>query len=256
MVMNINAISFNLRYRDDPNQNSIDERAPRLHSILAKYDADILCFQEISKAWQPHLEADYGNDYDMYLQYRNETVDIEAVSTLWKKDKFICLNKGCFWLSDTPEVESRGWDEVYNCYRICTYVILQEKETEKTFTVFNTHYGFGDKGQTDSCKLVYEYSKKISAYPTLVLGDFNMNPESPAYATMIQYFRDVNSCTANDWRATWHGYEPHVITSAHIDYCFIDEMITPLKHSLIIDTVDGKFPSDHYGLYCSLSFRD
>lgn len=251
--MRINVVSFNLRYRDDTNGNSIAERAPRLRKILPQYNADILCFQEISKPWQPHLENDYGAGYDMYLQYRNETVDIEAIAILWKKDKFECLNRGCFWLSDTPEVESRGWDEIYNCFRICTYVILKEKETEKAFVVMNTHFGFGNKGQIDSCNLIYAYSKKLSNLPTFVAGDFNMTPTSPAYATMTQLFRDVNTYTANDLRPTWHGYKPEIIDPQHIDYCFIDEKITPIGQIMIADTVEGKFPSDHFGLYFTLS---
>ena len=251
--MNIHIISFNLRCCDDANQNSIEERAPRLREILPRYDADILCFQEISKPWQPHLEKDYCEDYDMYLQYRNQTGYMEALAILWKRDKFECLNQGCFWLSDTPETESRGWDELYNCYRICAYAVLKEKETRKSFVVMNTHYGFGDKGQIDSCKLIHQFSKKISNLPTFVTGDFNMHYTSPAYEIMTQLFRDVNTCTANDLRPTWHGYTPEVITPSHIDYCFIDKQITPIDQVIITDTVDGKFPSDHFGLYCKLA---
>ncbi len=246
--MKIHVISFNLRCFDDPNGHSIAERAPRLRKILPGYDADILCFQEITQTWQTHLEKDYTKEYEMYLQYRNSTGYLEGLSILWKKDKFHCLKKGCFWLSDTPEVESRGWDELYDCFRICAYAILQEKESGKSFVVMNTHYGFGDKGQIDSCNLIHAYSKKISDLPTFVAGDFNMTPSTPGYAAMTQLFRDVNACTAKDLRVTFHGYGLDTVTPTHIDYCFIDEQITPVDHVMITDTVDGKFPSDHYGI--------
>ena len=250
--MKMNVITFNLRYCDDPNQNSIAERALRLHKILSRYDADILCFQEISKTWQLHIENDYS-DYDIYLQYRSRTENPEGLAILWKKDRLDCLKKGVFWLSDTPEIESRGWDEVYNCFRICTYTILKDKETEIAFVAMNTHYGFGDKGQIDSCDLIYKYSKQISDLPTFVAGDFNMRPTSPAYATMTQLFRDVNTYTSNNLRPTWHGYGSREITPSHIDYCFIDEKITPLEQVMITDDVDGKFPSDHFGLSFALA---
>ena len=250
--MELNLITFNLRCCDDENQNSIAERAPRVREVLSRYHVDVLCFQEISEKWQPHLEADYLKDFDMYLQYRNQTGYREGLAILWKKEKFICLKKGHFWLSDTPEVESRGWDAVYNCYRICSYAILKEKESGKSFVVMNTHYGFGNKGQIDSCELIYAYSKKISQFPTLVTGDFNMFPTSPAYGTMVQRFRDLNTCTANDLRATWHAYAPDPESPHHIDYCFIDEHISPINQVMITDLVDGKFPSDHFGLYCIL----
>ena len=85
---------------------------------------------------------------------------MESSPILWKKDKFELLDKGNFWLSDTPEVESRGWDELYNCWRMCEYVILKHIESGKIFTHMNTHYGFGDNGQVKSSKLIYEYSQK------------------------------------------------------------------------------------------------
>ena len=250
--MNLKVISFNIRCSNDPNGNSVAERAPRLAEITARYDADIIGFQEYRPRWEPYIAEFYNDAYDMFVKYRNETVDIEASPILLKKDKFDCLKTGYFWLSDTPEQESRGWDEKYNCYRMCVYVILREKQTQKTFTVMNTHFGFGDCGQVASTKLIYSYSKKISDYPTFVLGDFNMTPKSAGYAAMTEKFTDVNTLTANDWRSTFHGYHPESVTDMHIDYCFVDESVSAIHQKVITDTVCGCYPSDHFGLYNEL----
>lgn len=67
----------------------------------------------------------------MFLKYRNETVDVEGAPILWKKDKFELIKSGYFWLSDTPEIESKGWDEKYDCFRMCSYVILKDKKAAK-----------------------------------------------------------------------------------------------------------------------------
>ena len=250
--MKINVISFNIRCCDDVNGNSIPERAPRLSEITSRYPADIIGFQEFRPAWAPFIDKFYGKDYDMFLKYRNETVDIEGSPILWKRDKFTPLKTGYFWLSDTPETESRGWDELYNCYRICEYVILMEKESGKSFTVMNTHFGFGDNGQIKSVKLIFDYSKKISDLNTFVVGDFNMTPKSLGYKEMVKHFCDVNAVTAKDLRTTYHGYNPEENPDEHIDYCFIDKNIKPLNQTIITDTIDGKYPSDHFGLYTKL----
>lgn len=250
--MKLKVISFNIRCCDDRNKNSIAERAPRLAQITSRFNADIIGFQEYRPKWESHIAKYYGDEYDMFLKYRNHTIDVEASPILWRKDKFECLKTGYFWLSDTPEKESRGWDNLYHCYRMCVYVILKEKETNKTFTVMNTHFGFGDKGQIKSVNLIYDYAKKISDNKTFIVGDFNMTPTSPAYAEMIKYFKDVNTATANDLRSTFHDYKPEKTKDSHIDYCFIDENITPINQTLITDTVDGKFPSDHYGLFIEI----
>ncbi len=250
--MKLNVISFNIRCCDDPDGNSIAQRAPRLSAVTSRYDADVIGFQEYRPAWENYIAEFYGQEYDMFYQYRNHTVDIEASPILWRKDKYDCINTGYFWLSDTPEVESRGWDARYNCYRMCVYVVLKEKQSGKTFTVMNTHFGFGDQGQVASVNLVYDYSKKISNAPTLIVGDFNMTPDSVGYATMVEKFKDVNASTANDLITTYHNYQPEVVNNEHIDYCFIDEEITPINQTIITDTVDGKYPSDHFGLYIEL----
>lgn len=246
--MKLKLISFNIRCCDDKDGNSIKERAPRLAEVTKSYDADIIAFQEYTVPWEEQI-AKFYPQYEMFSKYRS-TQELESAPILWKKGSFECLDKGYFWLSDTPEVESRGWDALYNCWRMCEYVVLKHIESGKVFTHMNTHYGFGDKGQVDSSRLIYEYSCKISQNPTFVTGDFNMRPDSLGYAEMVKHFTDVNSVTANDRRTTYHGYG--MVDNEHIDYCFIDGKIKPISLKLIDETVDGKYPTDHYGLFVEL----
>lgn len=246
--MELKLISFNIRCCDDPDGNSIQERAPRLAKITSEYDADIIGFQEYTVPWEKPV-AELYKDYEMFNKYRS-VHELESAPILWKKGKFECLDTGYFWLSDTPEVESRGWDELYNCWRMCEYVILKHIESGKVFTYMNTHYGFGDKGQTDSSRLIYEYSEKISTNPTIITGDFNMRPNSPGYNEMVKHFTDVNGVTINDRRTTYHGYGR--VDNEHIDYCFINSGVKPLNMKIIDEMVDGKYPTDHYGLYIEL----
>ncbi len=247
--MDLDIVSFNIRCCDDPDGYSIAQRAPRLEKVIKPYDADIIGLQEYRPVWEKYISHSFLKEYDIFNKYRSEKKDIESSPILWKKDKFDCIKTGFFWLSDTPEVESRGWDEVWNCFRMCVYVILKEKTTGKSFTFMNTHFGFGDKGQVKSAKLIEDYSKKISTLPTLIVGDFNMTPDSPGYKTMTQYFTDVNVATVRDMSATYHGYAPEKNKDMHIDYCFVNGLVKPVTQKIIDDTVDSKYPSDHFGLY-------
>lgn len=246
--MELKVISFNIRYCDDKDGNSIKERAPRLAEVTKKYDADIIGFQEYTVPWEEQI-AKFYPEYEIFNKYRS-VYQLESAPILWKKDRFECISKGYFWLSDTPEVESRGWDSLYNCWRMCEYVTLRHIESGKLFTYMNTHYGFGDKGQIDSSRLIYDYSRKISFLPTLITGDFNMTPESLGYAEMVKHFTDVNAVTANDRRTTYHEYGR--VDNQHIDYCFINDKVKPISLRLIDEIVDGKYPSDHYGLFVRL----
>lgn len=252
MNMLLNVISFNIRHCNDKDGNSVAERAPRLYEIISRYSPDVIGFQELRPHWEPYLQRYFSKDYDMFCKYRSVTDEPEAAPILWRKDKFECINNGYFWLSDTPETESRGWDEVYNCYRMCEYVILRERESGKEFTFMNTHYGFGDNGQIKSSDLIYDYSKKISDLPTFITGDFNMTPESLGYAQMVKHFTDVNAATVNDTRDTFHNYQPEISTNQHIDFCFVNSKVKPISQKIIDDSVNGKYPSDHFGIISTI----
>ncbi len=246
--MQLKAVSFNIRYTNDKGGHSIAERAPRLKAILDSVDADVIGFQECRLDWDKLLTSDYGDRYEIYMQNRG---DNESAPVLWKKNRFNCIKKGCIWLSDNPEIMSRSWDRFFSRYRICMYAVLEDKNFGKQFCFMNTHYGFGNKNQINSSKLIYEYSKKISELPTLITGDFNMRPDSAGYAQMTKYFTDVNAVTLRYSGTTYHGYSPKN-KNQHIDYCFVNDKITPINTVLLDRTFNGKYPSDHFGLLFEL----
>ena len=247
----LKVISFNIRCCDDKDGNSVAERAPRLSTVTQGYDADVIGFQEYTPIWEQPIEKYYGEKYEIFNKYRTSTGHLESPPILWKKDKFECVRKGYFWLSDTPEVESRGWDSLPH-NRICLYTVLKDKTDGKEFTFMNTHLGFGDDCQVKSVNLIYDYAKKISDLPTFVTGDFNMKPSSPAYAAMVKNLNDVNEMTVKDRRSTYHGYDLSVDKNEHIDYCFINEKVKPVSLKIIDELVDGKFPTDHFGIYAEI----
>lgn len=252
--MSIKVVSFNVRCCGDPDGHSINERAPRLAQVLSAENADIMGFQEYTAEMKACIESGLTEKYEIFSKPRAEG-DRESVPILWKKDRFDCIDKGWFWFSDTPEVESKGWDEIYDCYRICMWVVLKDKKIDKSFIYMNTHYGFGDKGQCDSSELINEYTSRIAKLPVVVTGDFNMTPDSAGYKTITRYFTDVNAVTVNDNRPTYHGYNrisPE--KQAHIDYCFIKGKIKPESYKMLDVTFDGKFPSDHHAITATISF--
>ncbi len=249
--MLLDLVSFNVRCCDDKDGNSIDERAPRLEKLLHQISADVLTFQEIRPKWVPEIERIFSKDYEIFLCYRSQEKP-EGLITLWKKERFNCLEKGFFWLSDTPEVESRGWDEKYDCPRICSYALLKEKGSEQTFLAMNTHFGFGDTCQLKSVDLIKKYRNRFSDVKAFVAGDFNMLPQSPAHIEIQRNFVDANQVTIRDRRATFHNYHPAPDQIFHIDYIFCDQRIFPKTFKILDGDVDGKYPSDHFGIYSQL----
>ncbi len=241
-------VTFNLRCADDPNGNSIAERAPRLKKVLEKYDADLLGFQEATPFWLECLERDYGADYEIFNFWRSKT-NHESTPMMWRKSRFTCLKKGYFWLSDTPDIESVGWDTL-GCNRICMWAKLRDNQDGSELVFFNTHYGFGDPCQLDSGRLILAHMAALKADCAILTADFNMRPDAPGYKLLAERLVDVNAATAKDPGTTYTGYRlDH--TGSLIDFCFVSpETITPVSSVRMTDLVDGKFPSDHYGV-CS-----
>lgn len=249
-------ITFNLRCKDDPNGNSIAERAPRLKTIMEKYDGDIIGFQEVSEKWMPYLEEYYGGDYEIFNRWRAQTSH-ESTPILWKRSMFECLDKGYFWFSSTPHIESKG-DCAYGCYRICMWATLRSRIDGSEFTFFNTHFGFGDKYQCESAQLILDHIKAMNIKAAIVTADFNMTRKSPAYAVMSSRLADVNAATVNDTATTMHHYDPvKFANNVLIDFCFVSkENVIPITSRRIDDAVDGMYPSDHFGVYSEVEVKD
>ncbi|MBQ4288657.1 MAG: endonuclease/exonuclease/phosphatase family protein [Clostridia bacterium] len=249
--MDLNLVSFNIRSLDDPDGYSIPERAPRLSKVIRDIDPDIIGIQEFRPSWEKLFHEHFLDRYEMYNRYRTLEGWIEGCPILWKKDLFDLEDKGIFWFSDTPEVESQGWDELGH-KRIGIYVLLKDLRDGSRFVSMNTHFGFGDDCQIKSARILKDYADRFADLPLFITGDFNARPESHAYKEMTKHFRDVNAMVLNDWGDTYHGYYVSEDPPEHIDYCFINDHVEPISERVIREKVDGYFPSDHYGLQIEL----
>lgn len=244
-------VSFNIRSSNDPNGHSFAERAPRLKATIEKYDPDIIGLQEVVPSWMEFIPNDYGEKYEYYHKYRDTSTDIEGCTILWRKGMFECLDQGVFWYSDTPEIPSRGWCS-WGHYRFCLWVKLKNLKDGKEFFFFDTHFGFSDQCHIDSVRLIRDHIKYLGAEAAIVVGDFNMTQNGPGYRDMTKFMVDVNKATVNDISITCHGYNAER-TGIPIDFVFTTpNTVKPVDYHKMDETYEGKFPSDHYGLYAEV----
>lgn len=242
--MKLFVISQNIRCSNDPNGHSVEERAPRIKALMEKYDADTVGFQEIKPVWADFLKETFSQNYQVYQVYRTTTGKPEGPALIWKKEKFECLEKGVFWLSDTPREESQGWDTM-GYPRNALWVKLKDRQSGKIFAHITTHFGFGDEGQVKSAAVLAQKVEELNC-PTVITGDFNLRPTNVAYGELTKYFVDVNRATVQDNATTFHKYG--TVDNAVIDYIFVTKDVVPGSYQRLTETYDGKFPSDHYGI--------
>ncbi len=95
-----------------------------------------------------------------------------------------------------------GWDAV--CNRVCTYGLFKDKKTKQKFWVFNTHFDhIGEIARRNSAKLIIEKIKELNVkdYPVVLMGDFNLEPESENIKYIKTYLHDSKEVSA--FRTFW-----------------------------------------------------
>jgi len=264
MTEQIKILSQNLRFRDDPDGNSIAERSERFLKLVTQYKPDIIGTQETTKTWMDYLESTLGKEYAMIGCSRNgrNTVEGEWNTVLYRKDRFELLKGDTFWLSETPDVEATKLD-YKGCLRICTWTLLKDKVTGKEFMFNNTHLQNSAPQaavREAQMKILVKHLSDdlgyMKQYPSFMTGDFNAESHEPAYAIITSVLNDAKVSCEKDLSAvnyTFHNYGKAQLT---IDYCFHSPERTSVKEYKILDDKYDGYVSDHYGILVTAEIND
>lgn len=254
-------MSYNLRVDfGGDGENNWEFRRDFLASQLAFYEPDFIGTQE-GKAHQLQYIDSLLTDYTFIgLSRDNSKTEGEFSAIFYNTKKFKCIIDATFWLSETPEKKSKGWDAAYE--RICTYGLFEDLKTKKQFYFFNTHLDhIGELARTNGAKLIIE---KISAIntkklPVIFTGDFNSEPKSEAYQYISGFMNDsknISSMKPFGPLGTFNAFKFHEPVTRLIDYIFTSKgTIEVLKHAVLSDSKDCKYPSDHLPVYAEISLK-
>ncbi len=230
----------------------------RADLILKNIEAEaptVIGFQEVTK-WQYAYLCDTLSGYDSVITYRDDTLYSEGCPVFYNTSLYNLKDKGSFWLSETPEVMSKGWDAA--CYRICSYVILEEKENGKQFVVFNTHLDHvSDTARINGIRVVLDKIAQFGGLPSVIIGDLNAAEDSETYRSVTQNFLDAKYQLENPQiSATYQNWGTELDRPC-IDYCMISKTgFTVNSYKVVQTTYDGVYPSDHFPLSVSLTLTE
>ncbi|MBB5438422.1 endonuclease/exonuclease/phosphatase family metal-dependent hydrolase [Pedobacter sp. AK017] len=254
----INVMSYNIRYNNDKDgENAWPNRKDEVKALVRFHDADILCVQEALA-----LQADQlleNTNYEMAGVGRtNGKREGEFSAVYFDKTRFVKKDGGTFWLSDTPEKPSKGWDAAI--VRICTWVRLYDKWNKKEFMVFNTHYDHvGVQARIESAKLIKKKIQEIApALPVVLTGDLNVTPETEAITTIKTFLTDskeVSEEPAYGPEGTFNGFKFNAPLKEKIDYIFINRGFKVQKFAVLTDSKNQRYPSDHLPIMARLFFK-
>ena len=256
-AQNLKVMSYNIRVDfGGDGENNWEFRRDLLAGQLAFYDPDFIGTQEGKKHQLDYIDQSLANHGYIGISRDNSKTEGEFSAIFYNTKKFKLVEQQTFWLSEIPEVKSKGWDAAYE--RICTYGLFEDLHTKKQFYVFNTHLDHvGELARTKSAQLIVDKIKSINTknLPVIFTGDFNSNPTSSAYQTIVGHLNDSKTVSKQmpfGPSGTFNGFKFHEPVTQLIDYIFISKEAIVLKHAVLSDSKDCKYPSDHLAVYAEV----
>lgn len=250
----------NLRF-DNPRDtgNLWRDRAPVMAALIRFHDFDVFGTQEGLKNQLDDINTALP-EYSYYGLGRDDGQDKgEHSSIFFRKDKFRLLNKGDFWLSETPDKPGPGWDAHLN--RICSWVYLQDIKSKRKFYFFNVHYDHqGVKARQESSKLILQKIKIIAGNePALLTGDFNGDHDSEWYRLIAQSgnMKDTYKEAAHPYanNGSFNGFGTSIQSNGIIDHIFISKQFKVSGWGVLTDSYHGKYPSDHFPVMAKITLQ-
>lgn len=218
------------------------------------YEPDIFGVQEATPGQVTDLNS-LLKDYDQIGMGREGIGKGESSNIYYKKDRFKVLQERTFWLSETPDTISIGWDAA--CNRVCTYALFKDLKTKTKFWVFNTHLDHvGEIARTKGIELILSKIKELNTQNLSVffMGDFNSEPSSQRIVDLKKIMTDTQDIAVKGHfgpSGTFNGFKHEIPVTTLIDYIFIskESSIQVIKHATLSDSIDLKYPSDHLPVY-------
>lgn len=235
--------------------------------IIKKYNADVICTQEVLKVQFEDLSnalPDYygfgfvGPEMDKYpVGYHGIAKNV----IFFSKKRYQLVSAGNYWLSETPHIGgSQSWGTARA--RHCNWVRLKDTYTGKEFRVMDIHLDhISQEAKEAQIKMILDEAKQYQEdFPQFLVGDFNAN----AQKNVIKMIRNSGwtdtslEVNGKENPRSHHGFKGRpndAGDSGCIDFIFSYGPVKSLKSELIKDQIDGKYPSDHYFLMADVEIK-
>ncbi len=179
--------SFNIRF-DNPGDgyNRWENRREDVVTFLNIEQPDLIGMQEALLNQLEYIEAELPKYSRVGIGRDDGEEAGEFSPILFKNERFKLNSTGTFWLSETPEKPSIGWDAQIK--RICTYAFLTDRKTGHAVHVYNSHFSHvGVTARYRSAQLIVDSIQAKSAGVRVILtGDFNTEPNTTPYSEFIK----------------------------------------------------------------------
>lgn len=253
-TQDITLTSFNIRTytKEELECNNWENRKDAVMAYISGMKTDVICLQEVKQSQYEDLVEGLDERLGIVYYVREIRNNAEGLAIVYDKTVWEKIEENRFWLSPTPEIETKGWDASH--YRICVNVLLEHKQTSARLNVFNVHLDVKSAlAREKGIELVLERAKESDA-PVFVCGDFNCKSTDTPYEKASAVLQDCqavapdsdNGVTFQDWGKKADD------AGTPIDFCFADKKkMQPLSFAILRDKwgdTNENYYADHYAV--------
>lgn len=253
----LKVMSYNIRYGSaEDGTNSWKYRWPATIEMLNDVQPDVFGVQEALDFQLTHVSEMARNYKNVGVGREDGKHDGEHMAIFWNKKTVKMLKWGTFWLSETPEKPSMGWDAA--CFRTATWALMKDKKTGKKFYFVNTHLDHvGKEARKLGLKLIVDRIDDINPekYPMVLTGDFNVTPDDPCLVDLDKIMTSTRKIARKtDKKGTFNGWRKDREGHA-IDYIYVSGFSEVSEYETIVKRyADRSFISDHYPIMSVVRF--
>jgi endonuclease/exonuclease/phosphatase family metal-dependent hydrolase len=254
-------MTFNIRYGSaDDGPCHWDNRKSLIIDRINAFGPDLLGLQECQDDFQAKFIKDHLQEYEFFGVRRagGSVTALEMAPILFRKSVFRLVQKGCFWLSKTPQAPgSQSWGSIFP--RTATWVELVHQGSNRVLIFLNTHFDYEPSAIEESAKLLGKWIRTTTGTrPIIVTGDFNAEKNSTAYLQLTEksalrdVYRQVQTGDGNE--GTFHGFGREAV-SKPIDWMLVSAHFEVLDAEIDRYHKDDLYPSDHYPVTAILDWK-
>lgn len=268
----IRVMSYNIRLGiADDGANSWECRKVATPAMLDAIQPDMFGVQEA---------YDFQIDYILSSCPRYACVGVgredgisegEHMSIFYDSTRYDLLRWGTYWLSETPNIPSRGWDAM--CKRTATWTLLQNKISGQKLFYLNTHLDHvGWEARKNGLRLLYDSISVMNpeGLPIILTGDFNVLPDNEGLVDIERLMSSARfTAKDRDTIGSFNGFGKKGYSNAAptleekqknillpLDYIYYQGAKECLCFKVDTTTYENiRYISDHYPVYADIALR-
>lgn len=241
-------ISFNIRYNS---WNNIDDangwpfRKEAVVNMILQEHPDAIGLQEALVDQLLYLDSSLPTYRRVGVGRDDGKEGGEFMAIYYDTTRLEYVGYNTYWLSETPEVPSFGWDAA--CRRTVTTLKLRDRHSGEEFVYLNTHLDHvGMVARAESAKFIASTIKDFPTdLPVILGGDMNSTIDDTIfntfYANGLQSAKELSGSESND--ITYNAFGKG--EGSAIDHFFVRNAKVSTYNTLTAD-YGAPYISDHY----------